>query len=148
MSLGKDILDLINRLGLGSEEILYGKPDELIFRGESLHIFIYRLNRIMDRLDCTDAQATRWRIQRDEALAQVEALEKQNGDLAASYLEALFGEKRDFVNVPDGSVVHLPVVCQHPRSIGTTSGWKCVDCGQMFGQNEGLPIHIDPLWNF
>ena len=50
---------------------------------------IYKINRIMDRLECVEFQADRWRQQRDEALAKIEALEKQNEMLVAENIRLM-----------------------------------------------------------
>ncbi len=151
----KDLMALFDRLNLTQPEEIYGETGggkwtdntivtnvDLVEDDGTLQEFVYRLNRIMDRLDATDAQATRWRTQRDEALAKVEALEKQNDAMAKELVR--------LNKIADHMAAHDPytynallenlelstdkiweVVCQHDQTLGTADGWLCTKCGHI-----------------
>ncbi len=128
----REIDALTARLGLSSlkSDVSWTPSDpvgDIDFRDDdgTLQEFVYRLNRIMDRLDTTDAQATRWRTQRDEALAKVEALEKQNDMLAkelARLLTPPVFSYKDWEKAWEKG-------CEHLQTVGTVNGWLCCKCG-------------------
>ncbi len=89
---------------------------------------VHRANTVLDQLETLDFQATRWRTQRDEALAKVEALEKQNDMLAEHVLLRTEAS---------------PYACSHYGQIGTPDGWRCVNCHKVVEPNP-----IDPRWNY
>lgn len=67
--------ELLGFLGLKLED--WEPGDGLRFEPEEVDQFTYAFGRMVDRLECTEAQAIRWRGDRDEAWDKNKALLKE-----------------------------------------------------------------------